>query len=130
MKPAFPVVVLFSGWLLLGMSVPVQALKPSDGPVILPRELASLHLKVFTGLSARDYTRLTGTRLKTGERLSFYVLKWKMKKFLRKNPEATVGQYLTEGGLKGGNKVLLIILIVMALLLFIPLLIFFFSSKE
>lgn len=59
-----------------------------------PPDLPGLTIGAFVRLSAREFRELTGVRLTLKDQVSFTVLKWKMKKAAKKNPEMTVSQYM------------------------------------
>lgn len=55
--------------------------------------LAAMKVSDFTNLSVEEYSILSGTKLTIANRLSFKLLKLKMKHQLKKNPEITVENY-------------------------------------
>lgn len=85
--------ILFCGSLLIFSPLPAKA---SSFP--LPPEIAWQQLKLseFVKLKPADFSRLAGHRLNILQKLSFGMLKQKMKKKLRRNEDQTVGEFMAD----------------------------------
>jgi hypothetical protein len=64
--------------------------RPVKADVTIP---ISLKASEFVKLNARDYSRLTGKKMSLLDRISFEVLKMRIKKDLKKNPDLLITDY-------------------------------------
>lgn len=89
---------------------------------VYPIEWRDMKLKDFVSLTISDYYQFTGKKMNLKEKLAFSLMKGKMKKELKKNPEMTAGEFMAT--LRASEKVMLIILgVILILLLFFYLII-------
>ncbi|MBK6937504.1 MAG: hypothetical protein IPH18_11925 [Chitinophagaceae bacterium] len=97
--------------------VSLYSISFSRWPLFPPGEmLKTMKVTDIVKMKAGDITLLTGKKLTITERISFWMLKKKMKREIVKNPQLTVQEF--KKALKKGEKVILILVIVVALLLF------------
>ena len=82
---------------------------------VYPIEWHDMKLKDFVSLTLSDYYQLTGKKMSLKEKLAFSLMKGKMKRELKKNPEMTAGEFMAT--LRASEKVMLIILGVLLILL-------------
>lgn len=65
------------------------------GSVTSPlKDWKSLKVSEFMMLSPKDYSKITGKKMNLKERISFSIMKLRMKRVLKKNPNMTVSEYL------------------------------------
>ena len=58
------------------------------------KDWKNLKISEFIMLSPEDYTKITGKKMNLTERISFSIMKLKMKHVIRKNPNMTVSEYM------------------------------------
>lgn len=104
-----------TGWLVLAALLATLGgggtLQPSV-PLIGPPDWPGMKISEFVRLSARDFCQLTGARLSLKNRVSFTMLKWQMKKEVKKNPDLTVSQYLAAEKKKDWTALIILLVIV------------------
>ena len=86
---------------LLCLSGIIVSINVNSVSIIYPRSTTSIvkdwkNLKIseFIMLSPEDYTKITGKKMNLTERISFSIMKLKMKHVIRKNPNMTVSEYM------------------------------------
>ena len=86
---------------LLCLSGIIISINVNSVSVIYPRPTTSIvkdwkNLKIseFIMLSPEDYTKITGKKMNLTERISFSIMKLRMKHVIRKNPNMTVSEYM------------------------------------
>ena len=102
----------------------IAGLNNSYGFSIPSRERykAAKYLKIsdFVNLSAKQFSELTGKKMNILEKLSFKIMKIKMKHDLKKNPNLTLKDYYDSGSKQhAGTWILIGILITLLVLLLI-----------
>ncbi len=60
----------------------------------------SLSINTIINLSAKQFSELTGKQMNIWDKLSFSIIKIKMKQDLKKNPNLTLKDYIDKGGKK------------------------------
>ncbi len=105
--------VLFTGSLYASSALPAAAALP-------PGSWKNIRVSMIVGLPAKDFSRLSGHKLSPVQKIAFSVMKKKMKKELKKNPELTAGEFYE--GIRTLEKIWLITLIGLALLLLLVIL--------
>jgi hypothetical protein len=75
----------------------------------------STRLSVLITLKAKNVSKVTGYRFNIFQKISFVLLKNKMKRAIKKNPNVTAGEFYNS--IKSKDKIMLIILAVLLLLL-------------
>lgn len=60
------------------------------------KDLTTLKLSEFIILSPKDYSTITGKKMNLPERISFSILKVRMKHTLKKNPNMKASEYMAE----------------------------------
>lgn len=88
----------------------------------LPLALKEWKLSLIVQLSPAGIYRLTGQKMNIQQKVSFALLKGKMKKALRKNPGMTLGEFMVMN--KTWNTVLWILLGVLVLMLILVIALF------
>jgi hypothetical protein len=72
----------------------------------------------FIKLSTKDYSNIIGRKLNLKEKISFKIMKLRMKHQLKKQPDLLVGDYLaTEGKISTGWLIAIIIVVLILILL-------------
>jgi hypothetical protein len=86
---------------LLCLSGIIVSINVNSVSIIYPRSTTSIvkdwkNLKIseFIMLSPEDYTKITGKKMNLTERISFSIMKLRMKHVIRKNPNMTVSEYM------------------------------------
>jgi hypothetical protein len=82
----------------------------------------NLKLSEFIMLSPKDYSKVTGKKMNLGERISFSIMKVRMKHALKKNPNMTVSEYMASGkmgtagwiliGVAGGILIIILLAVI------------------
>lgn len=117
MKKSYALLLVLAGFLFSWNIQPAYALyRPTAGPP----GILEMKLSEFIHLSARDFCLMTDTKMNLRARVSFTMLKMNMKKTVKKNPDMTVGQYLSTPT-KQEVKWWLIILVVALVVIFFAL---------
>ena len=109
---------VFVGGLFI-ISVPVSSVASTLPHNAEPTEnLSNMKLSLLSKLSPKEYKVLTGKRLSFTQQASLILLKSKMNRAIKKNPDITVGEF--SDSIKTKDKIGLIILgvILLGLLLF------------
>lgn len=65
------------------------------------RDWKNLKLSEFIMLSPKDYSKAIGKKMNLRERISFSIMKVRMKHVLKKNPNMTVSEYMASSGKMG-----------------------------
>ena len=60
----------------------------------IAKDWKNLKISEFIMLSPEDYTKITGKKMNLTERISFSIMKLRMKHVIRKNPNMTVTEYM------------------------------------
>ena len=101
---------------LFFISVPLSSVASTlPYPTEPTDNVSSLKLSLFTKLSPKEYKAITGKRLSITQQASLILLRSKMNKAIKKNPDITVGEF--SDSIKTKDKIGLIILGVIILLL-------------
>ena len=77
----------------------------------------SLSINTIVNLSAKEYSKLTGKKMNIWDKVTFNVVKIKMKHDLKKNPNLTLEDYTSKDGKKRLGTGWLILIIAAGLLL-------------
>ena len=85
----------------------------------------NLRVVEFLNLSARDLEKLTGQKMNLGARVSFRILKAKMRKAVKKDPAITVNEFMNSQKKRSPGMVVLIILLAAILVFFIFFIVFY-----
>lgn len=72
-------------------------------PVPEPKVVAKIMAKDFLKFSATQYAHITGKKMNLWDKLSFQLMKMKMKQEIKKNPELTLNDYMTQEKKKMGR---------------------------
>jgi hypothetical protein len=88
----------------------------STDPVV--QSWKDLKVSDFIKFSTKDYSRIVGKKLNLKEKISFKIMKVRMKHQLKKQPNLLVGDYLaTEGKISTGWLVAIIVVVLILILL-------------
>jgi len=86
---------------------------------ITPISWRDMKLKTLLSVTPKEFRELTGQKMKLREKLAFSLLKGKMKKELKKNPEMTTGEFMDSIGAMNKAAWIILGLVVLALLFLI-----------
>ncbi len=90
-------------------------INPESSPTGSPSKY--LKASEFVRLSPDEFSRLTGKKLNPIEKVSFRLLKQRMKRDLKKNPALMVSEYFNPAKKKMSTALLIILIVVGAILL-------------
>lgn len=65
-------------------------------PVAEPKAMTKIMAKDFLKLSATEYAHITGKKMTLRNKLSFQLMKMKMKQEIKKNPDLTLNDYMAQ----------------------------------
>jgi len=111
-----PALLCLSG-IIISINVnSVSVIYPGSATSIV-KDWKNLKISEFIVLSPEDLTKITGKKMNLTERISFSIMKLKMKHLIRKNPNMTVSEYMNTHKKFGTGWWILIGFIVFLLLL-------------
>jgi hypothetical protein len=118
MKTILKLIALSAGFMLSSIIQPVFASSVIDPkPQGLPAKFLDMKVSDFIKLSAKDFSAITGNKMRLKEKISLSLLKKDMKRSLKKNSDQIVKDYLATADKKGNTALLIIIIVVVVVLI-------------
>ncbi len=93
-----------------------QKMEVADPGKITQKDLRASEVLKFTAL---DYYHFTGKKMSSWQRVSFGILKIKLKRELKKNPDLLISDFYRDNKKSGAGLVIVIVLIFLLLLLLV-----------
>jgi len=87
------------------------------GSAVLALPWKYLRANEFIKMSVKDFNQLTGKKMNLIQRVSFHLLKQRMKQEMKKNPSLTVNEYLNSHRKKMKTWLKIVLIIVGAILI-------------
>lgn len=122
--------LLLLGCCVLSFSIPnkVNASFPlSIAPAANNEAWKDIKATDVVKLTAKDFCELSGKKLTLKEKIAFSVMKARMKKESKKNPNLTVGEYLSHAKKLSGGWIFLIVVVGIILVIILA---FFISGAN
>jgi len=115
--------LLTMAMLFMGFMAPANSMLTSSpiltAPGLYTSDWPDMKLKDLLSLNAKEYGQLTGKKMSLKEKLAYTLLKGKMKKALKKNPDMTTVEFMDSLGAMNTAAWIILGVVVLALLLLI-----------
>ncbi len=103
--------------------------KPIPNHADITEALSSIKASEFVRLSAKDLSLITGKKMTIKSRLSFSLLKMKVKHDLKKNPNLTMADYYAKEGKRRLSTLWIVLLTILGLILLLLIVFAIFPPK-